>query len=346
MIKYETKYSDELMHHGIEGQQWGKRNGPPYPLSAARHRAVVKRKDIESTKTQGKIIDFAAGLSNYLDDVVSPVMQYTTPDGVQTFPPVASVIRDMESKKFDKESQELLESLFKKKKGFEGAVDEVNPDYGEVGTTHNCTMCGAAMELRGKGYNVSARRSFGGASAGSFTKWFKGAHNEHCETFEEMKSDIDKDGDGSSGVLQGFYGRGLGSGDGGHTLHWRKENGKIIVSDGQNHTEGDWDTMIKKYGFSDQGGCIRTRLDNCDPNWDELAKDGVVDVGDKKYSGVYKEELHPAKGYDRRSQDNPEYESWYNRNKDDFEKQASISRGSPFVDKLDRWYNRTSKWLE
>lgn len=26
-------YSQELYHHGIEGQRWGKRNGPPYPLS-------------------------------------------------------------------------------------------------------------------------------------------------------------------------------------------------------------------------------------------------------------------------------------------------------------------------
>lgn len=27
-----TISSDELWHHGIKGQQWGKRNGPPYPL--------------------------------------------------------------------------------------------------------------------------------------------------------------------------------------------------------------------------------------------------------------------------------------------------------------------------
>lgn len=26
-------YSDELYHHGVKGQSWGKRNGPPYPLS-------------------------------------------------------------------------------------------------------------------------------------------------------------------------------------------------------------------------------------------------------------------------------------------------------------------------
>lgn len=27
-------YSDELCHHGIKGQKWGVKNGPPYPLDA------------------------------------------------------------------------------------------------------------------------------------------------------------------------------------------------------------------------------------------------------------------------------------------------------------------------
>ncbi len=34
----------ELYHHGIRGQKWGKRNGPPYPLDAiAKARAYRKR---------------------------------------------------------------------------------------------------------------------------------------------------------------------------------------------------------------------------------------------------------------------------------------------------------------
>lgn len=41
----------ELYHHGIEGQKWGKRNGPPYPLSkedysAAEKKAVGYRKQL------------------------------------------------------------------------------------------------------------------------------------------------------------------------------------------------------------------------------------------------------------------------------------------------------------
>lgn len=33
----------ELMHHGVAGQRWGKRNGPPYPLSAGAHSASEKK---------------------------------------------------------------------------------------------------------------------------------------------------------------------------------------------------------------------------------------------------------------------------------------------------------------
>lgn len=33
---------NELYHHGIDGQRWGVTHGPPYPLSRAQHRAVVR----------------------------------------------------------------------------------------------------------------------------------------------------------------------------------------------------------------------------------------------------------------------------------------------------------------
>lgn len=35
-------FNEELYHHGIEGQKWGKQNGPPYPLSRAEHRRVIR----------------------------------------------------------------------------------------------------------------------------------------------------------------------------------------------------------------------------------------------------------------------------------------------------------------
>lgn len=37
------EYKNYLMHHGIEGQKWGKRNGPPYPLDPEDHSAAEKK---------------------------------------------------------------------------------------------------------------------------------------------------------------------------------------------------------------------------------------------------------------------------------------------------------------
>lgn len=37
------RQNDWLSHHGISGQRWGVQNGPPYPLSSATHKAVLKK---------------------------------------------------------------------------------------------------------------------------------------------------------------------------------------------------------------------------------------------------------------------------------------------------------------
>lgn len=38
-----TSFCDVISHHGVEGQQWGVRNGPPYPLDQSK--ALKRSKD-------------------------------------------------------------------------------------------------------------------------------------------------------------------------------------------------------------------------------------------------------------------------------------------------------------
>lgn len=55
---YYTDNDYRLYHHGILGQKWGRKNGPPYPLDASDHSAAEKkagwRKSLENaTKSDG-----------------------------------------------------------------------------------------------------------------------------------------------------------------------------------------------------------------------------------------------------------------------------------------------------
>lgn len=42
----------ELQHHGIQGQKWGIKNGPPYPLSRTRKNAMAYMNAIHDTNRQ------------------------------------------------------------------------------------------------------------------------------------------------------------------------------------------------------------------------------------------------------------------------------------------------------
>ena len=43
MEYYGIHYDSVIEHHGIKGQKWGDRNGPPYPLDAGSHSAAQKK---------------------------------------------------------------------------------------------------------------------------------------------------------------------------------------------------------------------------------------------------------------------------------------------------------------
>lgn len=52
---YKFKMTDEsLSHHGIEGQKWGVKNGPPYPLDAGDHSEAEKRAMKKEARKESK----------------------------------------------------------------------------------------------------------------------------------------------------------------------------------------------------------------------------------------------------------------------------------------------------
>ena len=56
MYSYNDYRAYELSHHGILGQKWGKRNGPPYPLDAGDHSTSEKKAGWKKSLEQNKEI--------------------------------------------------------------------------------------------------------------------------------------------------------------------------------------------------------------------------------------------------------------------------------------------------
>lgn len=68
-MTYEIILSDELSHHGILGQHWGKRNGPPYPLEKSSMSSEEKRKnDLKSLKRQYSDARYSSAMTSKIDD--------------------------------------------------------------------------------------------------------------------------------------------------------------------------------------------------------------------------------------------------------------------------------------
>ena len=66
-------YRDYLEHHGVQGQKWGDRNGPPYPLKPGEHSAAEKkagwRSSLSDDNSEGNRRHVARDASKYLNKI-------------------------------------------------------------------------------------------------------------------------------------------------------------------------------------------------------------------------------------------------------------------------------------
>ena len=283
MISYQPTpdfYNDYISHHGILNQKWGVKNGPPYPLDPIKKAKVYGKKDeikgilnpkqVKTKKFHDDEVSIAWNEKNNVEEVEKRFYN----DGTSDFFNPASIIKSFETDK----GINPYDFKFYDRESFDYAAKNVNPGYGQRGTTNNCTRVAATMELRNKGYDVVAARSHVGASAFEYETWFNGAKTKGYSSSESMRRDLLKYGEGASGALNGYFGKGLGSGSGGHALHWEIKDRKVRIQDGQNGTIYDtFDEAWNHYGFN-KGACFATRLDNCTPNWDAMIEDSVFGV--------------------------------------------------------------------
>lgn len=71
--------TDTLYHHGIKGQRWGVKNGPPYPLDASDYSASEKREGSPKNKSKNGERDFSYAKTSNASVRINN-------DGSKTFP--------------------------------------------------------------------------------------------------------------------------------------------------------------------------------------------------------------------------------------------------------------------
>lgn len=255
-MEYKVIIDSELYHHGIKGQKWGVKNGPPYPLNASDKSASEKR--LSSNKKTNKVSKLDNSIKGWddLDEDTQAVILKISTLTLSTLTRVAlnKAVNKLASKKCDKVLNDLynnrdiekLESIpkLKTKMSTEENMKKVNPDYPRPGATTNCMLCTTAMAMREKGYDVQANKTPNNgffpenidkiwSSEGSFKKM-------NARKSKDIISTLEKESDGSYGNLAVFWKLG-----GGHSVFWKKEGSEVVIYDGQSGEKIKNDELLK-----------------------------------------------------------------------------------------------------
>lgn len=171
---------NDLTHHGIKGQSWGDRNGPPYPLDAETHKAVVNgdnyvKQRIKDAKKEdlgvigGGALFATAGAAGTAITMsmgfISPRLVASIPVGlgVSVVGTVNLVKDSSRGKKItERRNSEKIDSktgLHIKNQELElkDDIKEVNPLSTGEKTNINCQSCSVAFEMRRRGYDCMAK---------------------------------------------------------------------------------------------------------------------------------------------------------------------------------------------
>lgn len=240
-MEYRVITTSELYHHGIKGQKWGVKNGPPYPLNASDKSASEKRlSSNKKTNKVSKLDNFIKGWNDLDEDTKGKIVELSA-FTITTL--VANTVANrLATKKnfkvlkdlYDNRDIEKLEDIpkLKTKMSTEENMKKVNPDYPGPGTTTNCMLCTTAMAMREKGYDVQANKT---PNNGFFTEnidkiWSsEGSFKKiKARKSKDIISTLEKESDGSYGNLTVFWKLG-----GGHSVFWKKEGSEVVIYDGQ-----------------------------------------------------------------------------------------------------------------
>ena len=293
-----------LEHHGIKGQQWGVRNGPPYPLDSkistgSRLKKFSNLKFRQNSKKEGR---YGSALIAYLVATMGVSVLHWGIVALASIPLdkqekveyLKSKARYQKLKELSKNAQIDEKSGFKLKENKNATKEEdmemVNALRGKrtatKGTYDNCARCSAAYDLRRRGYEVhaTADKAKEGSSTKDIESWYiNGKHKAFKDDptkspSQLMVKELSKQPVGSRGQLCVAWRLG-----GGHSMVYEIEKkGKVTVYNTQANEKMDGDDLIE---YLNHASIVNSRTgmtswymrtDNLEPNFEVLKKKGIV----------------------------------------------------------------------
>lgn len=282
---YKITYNEELSHHGIAGQKWGHRNGPPYPLDASAHSKAEKDAMASKSGSSSSGRDVSAGKKFVADnaksgwsDLDSDTQVALVELGILTTALAVSaastkIYEAKETKRLTKKLDDMYENReiktladvpkLSKKMSAEESMKVVNPDFPEEGSVQNCMLCTTAMIMREKGYNVKANKIDEGIFEKNLDKAFDGPNTKfkklRLNDTDQIYDKLAKEGDGSYGNLTVQFWLG-----GGHSVFWKVENGEARIYDAQSGEEYKRNAAMDENNMMMYVNPVFTKYNRCD----------------------------------------------------------------------------------
>lgn len=287
--------NEYLTHHGIKGQKWGVKHGPPYPLKDSVSKKVKSRKDTriasgkakteapDPHKKKGSNAEAYKMAFNIAMDLLTLNPIYATQDAIRLGQYVASKHKASKIAK-----QQATEEIDKKtgfhKKAKPMTMDEdvksVNPNFHNFNsnTKNNCMLCTVTYDMRRRGYDVTAELAGEGYRYEDLRTWYpkanivnvKGGNQSAARTYltgdktlmTNTKNEICKQPNGSRGNLMVQW-SGM---QGGHSMAYEVIGGQMHIFDGQTGTHyTNPDKILRQCREVSYA-----RLDNIEPNYKKV----------------------------------------------------------------------------
>lgn len=254
-----------LVHHGIKGQKWGDRNGPPYPLDADDHSVREKSKGTkgwskdarkENDKKDHKLTDKQKKI--LIGGAVAAGVILAGYGAYKLGPKAVTALTGNDMKIDPSTGFRLLNS----KGTYMEELNKINPGRVRVfsktknweiidGSSCNCMLCTTAYDLRMRGYDVRAGFAKTGFTTDDlFPKIYKnyketvkinpikgsvglfGDITDGEKTYKELVQNLSQYETGARGNICVWWPIG-----GGHSMIWEKTSSGVRFLDGQTGQE-------------------------------------------------------------------------------------------------------------